>query len=115
MPRVKRGTVRAKKRRNILAKTKGYKWGRKHLVKQAKTAANKAGAHSFKDRRLKKRNFRQLWQIQINAALRENHQLSYSKFIDLLNKKNIKLDRKILAKLAGSHPEVFAKVVEKAK
>lgn len=115
MPRVKRGTQRTKKRKNLLSKTKGYKWGRKNLTKLAKTATNKAGAYALRDRRVKKRTNRQLWQIQINAALRKKHDLSYSKFIDLLHKNKIELDRKVLAKLGAENEQVFDKVVEKVK
>ena len=80
MPRVKRGVIHSKNRRNILKQTKGYKWGRKKLIKLAKTAVNKAGAYAYRDRRAKKRTARALWQVQINAAARE-HGLSYSKFM----------------------------------
>ena len=83
MPRVKRGTTHVKRRRNLLSKTKGYKWGRKNLIKQAKEAVVKAGAHAFVDRRKKKRTSRSLWQIKIGAFTRE-HGVSYSKFINLL-------------------------------
>ena len=114
MPRVKKGSVRTKKRRNLLQQTKGYKWGRKNLTKRAKEAVLKAGAHAFSDRRKKKRVFRGLWQIRLSAALKEM-ELSYSKFIGLLKNKNVELDRKVLSELAQSNPEVFKKIVEEVK
>ena len=111
MPRVKRGTMHVKSRRNLLKKVKGYKWGRKKLIKVAKTAQTKAGAHAFMDRRKKKRTNRGLWQIKINAFVREQG-LSYSRFIDALKKNNIELDRKVLADLAVNNKKVLAKIVE---
>lgn len=114
MARVKRGMMHAKRRRNLLKRTKGYRWGRKSKITLAKVAARKAGAHAFAHRRDRKADFRRLWQIQINAAVRE-HGLSYSKFIDLLKKNKIELDRKILSQLAREYPAVFAKVVEAVK
>lgn len=113
MPRVKRGTHHAKRRRNILRKTKGFKWGRKSKIKLAKTAATKAGAHAYRDRRVKKRTARALWQAQINAGARLNN-ASYSRFADGLKKNNIEIDRKILADLAQNHPNIFAAIVKEA-
>lgn len=103
-----------KRRRNLLKRTKGYRWGRKSKITLAKVAARKAGVYAFAHRRDKKGDFRKLWQIQINAAVREQG-LSYSKFIDLLKKNKIELDRKILAELARDYPAVFKKVVEAVK
>ena len=114
MPRVKRGVIHAKNRKNILKEAKGFKWGRKKLIKLAKTATTKAGAYAFRDRRAKKRTTRALWQVQLNAAVRE-HGMSYSKFIGGLKKAKIELDRKVLAELARKEPKVFAKIVEKVK
>lgn len=111
MPRVKRGKVRARKRARILKKTKGMMWGRKSKIKLAKTAATKAGAYAYRDRRNKKRAFRSLWLIRLNAGLHENG-LNYSKFAGMLNKSHIMLDRKILADLAANHPAVFKALVE---
>ena len=108
MPRVKRGIIHMKKRRNLLARVKGFKWGRKKLIRLAKTA------HAFADRRAKKRTFRQLWNLKINAAARLNG-TTYSKFINGLKKAGIELDRKVLSQIAQKHPGVFAKIVEKAK
>jgi large subunit ribosomal protein L20 len=114
MPRVKRGKAHLKRRKNILAQTKGYKWGRKSKVTLAKTAILKAGRYAYRDRRVRKREMRALWQTQINAAARQNG-LSFSRLIDALNKAGIKLDRKILAHLAGRYPQVFSEVVNAAK
>lgn len=114
MPRVKRGKVRTKKRRAVLEKTKGYKWGGKNLIRRAKEASKKAGAHALRDRRNKKRVMRRLWQTQLNAAVRE-YDLSYSKFINLLKKNKIELDRKVLAEIAQKNPEIFKKIIEQIK
>ncbi len=114
MPRVKRGMLHAKRRRNLLKATKGYRHGRKKLIKRAKIAVLKAGTYAYRDRRAKKRVNRRLWQVKLNAALRPM-ELSYSKFIDLLKKNKVELDRKVLADMAQNNPEVFAKLVAKLK
>ena len=114
MPRVKRGKTRTKKRRALLSQTKGYKWGRKNLTRQAKTAVKKAGAYALRDRRVKKRVMRRLWQVRLNAAVRE-YDLSYSKFIYLLKKNKIELDRKVLSEIAQKNPAVFKKIIESVK
>jgi large subunit ribosomal protein L20 len=114
MPRVKRGVIHLKTRRNLLKKTKGFKWGRKKLMKLAKTASVKAGMHAYVDRRLKKRTRRGLWQTKISAFVKE-HGMSYSQFMGALKKANIAIDRKILADLAVNNKAVLAKLVEKAK
>lgn len=114
MPRVKRGVMHSKRRKNLLKTTKGFQRGRKKLIKLATTAAMKAGANAYRDRRTKKRTARALWQVQLNAAARE-HGLSYSKFIAGLKKANIGLDRKVLAEIAKKEPKIFAKIIEKIK
>ena len=114
MPRVKRGTTHVKKRRQLLKQVKGYRWGRKNLIKLAKTAQTKAGAHAYKDRRLKRRTNRGLWQIKIGAFVRQ-YDLSYSRFMAGLKKYKIELDRKILADLAVNHKKILAKIVKQAK
>lgn len=114
MPRVKRGKAHVARRKRLFAQTKGFRWGRKNTIKAAKTAINKAGAHAYRGRKEKKRVNRALWQIQINAACRQ-HNLSYSKFINLLKKNKIELDRKVLAEMAGKQPAVFAKIVSEVK
>ena len=93
---------------------KGYKWGRKSKYRQAKQAVYKALTYAYRDRRNKKRDFRRLWQIKINAASRV-YDLPYSKFIHLLKTNKVELDRKILADLAENHTQIFEKVVEKVK
>ncbi|MBT5337837.1 50S ribosomal protein L20 [Candidatus Falkowbacteria bacterium] len=114
MPRVKRGTTHVKKRRKILKAVKGYRHGRKNLIKLAKTAILKAGSYAYRDRKAKKRSMRRLWQIKLNAAVRV-FDLSYSKFIDLLKKNKIELDRKVLADIAENNTEIFAKLVKTLK
>lgn len=98
----------------MLKHAKGFLLGRKSKYRLAKQALMKAWTYAYRDRKNKKRNFRQLWQIKIGAACRENG-LSYNKFINLLRKKGICLDRKILATLAAEKPSLFKKIIEKAK
>jgi large subunit ribosomal protein L20 len=114
MTRVKRGVIAHKKREKILKKTKGFKWSRKSKERAAKEALLHALSRKFKGRKEKKRNYRRLWQIRINAAAREEG-LKYSEFINLLKKRNIKLDRKILAEIALKNREAFKKLVEFVK
>lgn len=97
----------------MLKHAKGFKWGRKTKYRAAKEALLHAWSFQFADRKKKKRNFRRLWQIQINAATRQNG-LSYSKFIFGLKKANIELDRRMLSDLAQNEPEVFKKILEVA-
>lgn len=114
MPRVKRGTIVKKATKNTLAKTKGFKHGRKNLVRMATQAASKAGQYAYRDRRNKKRDFRAQWIISINAACRQND-IIYSVFMKKLKDKEIELDRKVLADLAENNPEEFTKLVTKVK
>lgn len=114
MSRVKRGTLSVRKRKKILRYTKGFKWGRKSKERAAREALLHAWTHAFRGRKEKKRNFRKLWNVQINAGAR-NHGLSYSVLINKLKKANVKLDRKILAYLAQREPKVFAKILETVK
>ncbi len=114
MARIKRGKTHLKHRKNILKATKGYMWGRKSKIKLAKTAILKAGASAYRARRLKKREFRGLWTVRLNAALRTMG-LNYSKFIHMLKVKNVEMDRKVLADLATNHPKAFEKVVAAIK
>ena len=110
MARVKRGTLKNKRRKYLLAQTKGYRFDRKSKERVARVAMRHAGAHAFEDRRRKKRDFRQLFTLRINAAVRPLG-FSYSRFIDALKKNNVALDRKSLSYLAKDHPEVFSRVV----
>lgn len=112
MVRVKRGKIHTKRRRNILKKTKGYRWRRKKTIKAAKEAFLKAGQYAFRDRRKKKGQFRRLWNLRINIASRQKG-ISYSRFIKALKDNKIELDRKILSDLAVNNPEIFKKIVEK--
>jgi len=114
MSRVKRGMMVRKRHKNLLKKTKGFRHGRKNLVKMARQADLKAGQYAYRDRRVKKREFRSLWIIQINAACRQND-IKYSTFINGLKKAKIELDRKVLAQIAREEPEEFKKLVEKVK
>ena len=114
MTRVKRGKTANKKRAKILKYTKGFKWGRKSKERAAKEALLHAWPAAFRGRKEKKRDYRRLWQTQLNAAAR-NHGLTYSKLIAGLKKQNILLDRKILADIAKNHPAVFEKIVQKTK
>ncbi len=114
MVRVKRGKAARKHRKHLLKHAKGFRWGRKRKYKLAKDAMRHAWHYAYRDRRTKKRDKRQLWQTQINAACREQG-ISYSRFIAALKKNKIGLDRKILAGLAQNHPDIFKKITEKAK
>ena len=110
MSRVKRAMGAHKKRRKILKLAKGYMWNRKNRYKIAKDAVRHALVRSYIDRRRKKRDFRQLWNIQINAATREQG-ITYSRFIAGLKKNKIELDRKILADLSINNPEIFKEIL----
>jgi len=110
MPRVKRGTIANKRRTKVLKHTKGFRWGRKSKERAAKEALLHAWTHAFRGRKEKKRVFRQLWNVKINAAVHEEG-MNYGRFIAALKKKKVVLDRKILADLAEHEPEVFKKVV----
>jgi len=114
MTRIKRGILHTKKRRKLWKYAKGFKWGRKTKRRAIKEALLHAWTHAYAGRKEKKRNFRQLWNIQINAACRERG-LSYSRFIDGLKKHKVELDRKILADIAQNEPEIFTKIIEMAK
>jgi len=114
MARVKRGTIANKRRKNVIKHTKGFRYGRKSKFRQAKEALLHAWSHSFKDRKIEKREKRKLWQIKINAAAREQN-INYNKFIKNLRDKNVKLDRKILADLAENYSPVFKKLTEVIK
>src|SRR3989344_7104750 len=114
MTRVKRGAIAIKKRRKILKYAKGYKWGRKSKESLAREALLHAWTYAFQGRKIRKRDFRNLWQNKIGAAVQAQG-MSYSKFIHALQKKNIQLDRKILAELAEERPKTFAQIVEMVK
>lgn len=114
MPRVKRGKIAHKRRERTLKYTKGFRWSRKSKERAAKEALLHAWTNAFRGRKEKKRNYRALWNVKINAAGR-NEGIKYSALISSLKKNNVKLDRKILAHLAEYEPNVFKKVIEKVK
>src|SRR3989344_4146200 len=114
MARVKRGTMKNKRRKYILAQTKGYRFDRKSKERVAKVAIKHACVHAFRHRRAKKREFRQLWALRINAAARPLG-FSYSKLIGSLKKNGIALDRKSLSTLAKDYPESFSRLVGQLK
>ncbi|WP_157314098.1 50S ribosomal protein L20 [Chitinibacter sp. FCG-7] len=114
MPRVKRGVTARARHKKVLALAKGYRGRRKNVYRIAKQAVMKAGQYAYRDRRQKKRQFRQLWIARINAASRECG-LAYSRFMNGLKKAGIVVDRKVLADLAVFDKPAFAAFVEKAK
>ena len=114
MTRVKKGVNALKTRKNILRKVKGYKHGRGTKERQANEAIFHAGTYSFAHRKDKKGDFRRLWNVRMSALLKENG-MSYSKFIPLLKKNNINLDRKVLSELAQNNPETFKKILESVR
>jgi len=114
MTRVKRSVQARKKRRKVLKQTKGFKWGRKSRYKLAKDALRHALVNAYIGRRQRKRDFRRLWQVQLNAAVREKG-LTYSQFISGLKKAKIEINRKILADLAQHNPEVFEQIFKESK
>lgn len=114
MPRAKRSVVAHAKHKKVRAKAKGYYGARKNVYRVAKQAVIKAGQYAYRDRRQKKRQFRSLWIVRINAAARQ-FDMSYSRLMDGLNKAEINIDRKVLADLAVHDIETFGKLAERAK
>ncbi len=114
MPRVKRGVTARARHRKVLSRAKGYRGARKNVYRVANQAVMKAGQYAYRDRRQRKRFFRRLWIIRINAAVRQ-HGLSYSAFIAGLKEKEIELDRKVLADMAMNNPDSFAELVSSVK
>jgi large subunit ribosomal protein L20 len=114
MARVKRGVTSHAKHKKVLKAAKGYYGRRKNTIRVAKQAVEKAMQYAYRDRKVRKRNFRALWIQRLNAAVRE-HGLTYSRFIDGLIKAGVGVDRKVLADLAMHEPAAFNAVVEKAK
>jgi large subunit ribosomal protein L20 len=112
--RVKTGVVRRRRHKKILKLAKGFYSGRRKHFRKAKEQIERSLVYAFRDRKYRKRDFRRLWITRINAACRLND-ISYSRFINALNKANIELDRKILADMAMNDPEAFASVVKQAK
>lgn len=114
MTRVKRGVTAHRRHRKVVAAAKGYRGLRSRNFRQAKTAVMKAGLHSYVGRKLKKRTFRQLWIARINAACRPLG-ITYSRLIDAMTKKDILVNRKMMAELAVNNPEAFKAIVDAAK
>ena len=114
MPRSTGSPARKDRKKKILKEARGYFGGRKKLYRTAKDAVEKGWEHAYRDRKKKKRNFRRLWITRINAAARQND-LSYSRFMDGLNKSGVELDRKVLADLAVRNPEAFESLAAQAK
>lgn len=115
MPRVKGGVIAAKRRRNVLKRAKGYRHGRSTKERLAKESLVHAGKNAFNHRRDKKTDYRQLWIVRLNAAIRENGYQSYSTFINAMKKKEFTLDRKVLSELAQKQPESFARIAKQVQ
>ncbi|MCD6117914.1 50S ribosomal protein L20 [bacterium] len=114
MPRAKNAVASRKRRKKILKAAKGYRGGKSRLLKTAKEAVERSLIYAYRDRKKRKGDFRKLWITRINAAVRP-YGINYSSFIHLLNKNNVKLDRKILADLAVTDPAAFSKIVSAVK
>jgi large subunit ribosomal protein L20 len=114
MARVKRGVTAHAKHKKVMKAAKGFYGRRKNTIRIAKQAVEKSMQYAYRDRKVRKRNFRALWVQRINAACRE-HEISYSRFIDGLNKAGIEIDRKVMSDMAIHEPQAFAALVDKAK
>lgn len=114
MARVKRGTVSRRKHNKLLGLTKGFRGTKSSLIKTAHEAALHAGAYAYHGRKLRKRDFRSLWIIRIGEATKKEN-ISYSRFIDMLKKSNVELDRKVLSDMVVNHPAAFQKVLDTVK
>lgn len=114
MPRTTGAPARKRRKKKILRQAKGYFGARKKLYRTAKDAVERGWEYAYRDRKQKKRNFRRLWITRINAASRQ-HDLSYSRFINGLQRAGVELDRKSLADLAVRNPEAFAALADRAK
>ncbi|MFI3187419.1 MAG: 50S ribosomal protein L20 [Methylococcaceae bacterium] len=114
MPRVKRGVTARARHKKVLKQAKGYYGARSRVYRVAKQAVIKAGQYAYRDRKQRKRQFRALWIVRINAAARLSG-MSYSRFINGLTKANVKIDRKVLADIAVRDIAAFAKIAEIAK
>ena len=109
-----KGAARNKAKKRLFRRTKGYRGGRSNLLRTAKETLVRADAFAYRDRRVRKRDFRKLWIIRINAAVRQ-HGLRYSEFVHGLKQANIELNRKMMAELAVSDPEAFGQLVQQVK
>jgi large subunit ribosomal protein L20 len=113
MTRIKGGIMAQKRRTNILKRAKGFRHGGSTKIAQAHERLMRAGRYAFAHRRDNKTNFRQLWIVRLNAAVRANGHKSYSTFINKLKKSGFALDRKVLSTFASDHPEIFARISKK--
>ena len=114
MSRIKRAVQARKHRKHLMKHAKGFQYGRKSKFKAAKDALKHAWTYAYRDRKNKKRTFRGLWNLQINALSRQNG-ITYSRFINGLKKHKIEIDRKVLSELANDYPEIFIKICEEVK
>jgi large subunit ribosomal protein L20 len=114
MPRVKKSVASRQRRKKILNSAKGYRGGRSRLLRSASETVDRALKFAYRDRRARKRSFRSLWIMRINAAVRQ-HGLSYSRFMNGLKQADVELDRKVLAGIAVNDAEAFARLVEIAR
>ncbi len=112
--RTTKGSARNRAKRRLFRKAKGFRGGRSKLLRSVKETLLRAGAFAYRDRRVRKRDFRRLWIIRINAAVRQ-HGIRYSEFICGLNQANVRLDRKMLSEMAVNDPEAFGQIVELVK
>ncbi|MCR4333607.1 MAG: 50S ribosomal protein L20 [Patescibacteria group bacterium] len=112
MTRIKGGITALKRKKNLLARAKGYRGIRSKKIAPAHEALMRAGRYAFAHRRDKKTDFRQLWIVRLNAAVRDNGHKSYSTFIAKLKKNGFQLDRKVLAEFAADHPQIFARIAK---
>jgi len=112
MTRIKGGVHANKRRKNILERAKGYRGIRSKKLHAAHEALMRAGRYAFAHRRDKKTDFRQIWIVRLNAAVRDNGHKSYSSFIGKLKKTGFQLDRKVLAQFASEHPQIFARIAK---
>jgi large subunit ribosomal protein L20 len=114
MARIKPSVPSRQRRRKILKQAKGYVGGRRRLLRTATEALHRAWAYSYRDRKVRKREFRRLWIARISAAAKSNR-ISYSRLIDALKKSDVELNRKVLAEIAIHHPEDFSRLVEQVR
>ena len=114
MPRAKRGFKRRQRHNKILDRAEGFAFGRKNKIRRASEAVDRAGIYAYRDRKVKKRSFRQLWIARLSAACNTNG-ISYSRFVSALNKAQISLNRKMLAEIANYNPVDFSAIVDQVR
>lgn len=114
MPRAKRAVAARKRKKDYMKAAKGYTGGRRRLWRTVRNAVDRARQYAYRDRKVRKRDFRRLWIVRLNAAVRQ-HDLNYSQFIRGLKLAGIELDRKVLSNLAIQEPEAFTKIVDQVK